>query len=137
MTFEGALRRRLMDDAATIALVGRHPGDNGPSIDWTVRRQGAPLPAVVLQTISDGLPQNYDGFDAVRPTRVQAKCLASDKTTAIALRKAVVAALVPAGTYSGVLFERAQIDPVRDLSAQTETGFVHCEAIDFNLRHNG
>ena len=137
MTFEGALRTRLLESAAVMALVGRNPADEGASIDWTVRRQGSPLSAIVLETISDQLPQNHDGFDAVRPTRVQAKCLASTKTGAVGLRKAAIAALVPTGTFSGVFFERAAIDGVRDLSAQTDTGFIHCEAIDFIFRHNG
>lgn len=136
MTFEGALRTRLLNDAPVMALVGRNPGDNGASIDWKVRRQGSPLPALVLQNISDLMPQTHDGFDAVRPTRVQVKCLGGNATAAIALRKAAIAALTPTGTFSGVFFERARIDGSRDLSAQTETGFVHCEAIDFIFRHN-
>ena len=135
MSFEAALRTRLQDDGAISGLVGVHPDDGAKSIDWTVRRQGAPLPAVVLETISDARPQTHDGFDGIRPTRVQVSCLAGDKTTAVELREAAIGALVPAGTFSRVQFDRARVDAVRDLGRQTDTGFIHREAIDFIFWH--
>ncbi|WP_454599121.1 hypothetical protein [Qipengyuania sp. SM2507] len=135
MSFEAALRVRLQDDPATEELLGVHPDDEAKSIDWTVRRQGAPLPAIVLETISDPRPQTHDGFDGIRPTRVQVSCLAADKTTAVALREAAIAAMVPAGTFAGVQFDRARVDAVRDLGRQTDTGFIHREAIDFIFWH--
>lgn len=135
MSLEEALRKRLQADPGPGALVGVHSEDGGKSVDWTVRRQGAPLPAYVLETITDARPQTHDGFDGIRPTRVQVSCLAANKTAAVALREAAIAALVPAGTFAGVQFDRARVDAVRDLGAQTETGFIHREAIDFIFWH--
>lgn len=135
MSFEAALRRRLQNDTVVGGLVGVHPDDEAKSIDWTVRRQGAPLPAVVFETISDPRPQTHDGFDGIRPTRVQVSCLATDKTAAVALREATIGALVSAGTFAGVQFDRARVDAVRDRGAQTDAGFIHREAIDFIFWH--
>jgi hypothetical protein len=136
VSWETALRRRLLDDPAAAALVGTDPDDQGKSIDWTVRRQGAPLPAYVLQVISDPRPQTHDGFDAVRPSRGQVDCLALDRATVVAMREAAIAVLVPAGEFSGVWFDRARVDAVRDLGAKTGADFVHRDSIDFIFWHN-
>ncbi len=135
MGFETALRSRLKDDAGVDALIGKDGAI--PSIDWTVRRQGAPLPAIVLTTISDPRPQTHDGPDSIRPSRVQADVLGEDRASVVALREAVIAALLPAGTFSAVQFDRAQVDAVRDLGRQDETRFVHRDSIDFIIWHKG
>lgn len=135
MGFETALRSRLKDDAGVDALIGKDGAIL--SIDWTVRRQGAPLPAIVLTLVSDPRPQTHDGPDSIRPSRVQIDVLGEDRTSVVALREAVIAALLPAGTYSAVQFDRAQVDAVRDLGRQDDTRFVHRDSIDFIIWHKG
>jgi len=129
MSFEPSLRTRLKDDAGVAAIVGTR-------IDWTVRPQGSSYPAVVLRTISDGRPQHMGGFQNFRETRVQIDCFAATRATASALSAAVIAAIAPAAEVSGVTFRRAFIDTVRDLGANTDTGFVHRDSIDALIWHN-
>lgn len=135
MGFETALRGRLIGDATVGALVGKEGAI--PSIDWTVRRQGAPFPAIVLSLVSDPRPQTHDGPDSIRDSRVQVDVVADDRAGVVALREAVIAALLPAGTFFGVQFDRAFVDGVRDRGSQDETRFVHRDSIDFIIWHKG
>ncbi len=135
MSFEKALRTRLIESAPIDALIGKTSG--APSIDWTVSPQGAADPRIVLTTISDPRPQTHDGPDSIRPTRVQVDVIDADRATVVALREAAIATLMPAGTYSGIYFDRAFVDVVQDLGAQGETSFVHRDRIDFIIWHKG
>jgi len=130
MSWEVAAAGRLLGASAVAILVGQR-------VDWTRRPQGAPLPAVVLELITDPRPQTHDGADSIRWSRVRAKCLAETRAGAIALREAVIAALVPAGEFGGVWFDNSYVDQVRDLGGDTETGFVECDGVDFILWHKG
>lgn len=130
MSWEAAAAGRLLDAPAVATIVGQR-------VDWTRRPQGAPLPAIVLELISDPRPQTHDGADSIRWSRVRAKCLAETRAGAISLREAVIAALVPAGAFGGVWFDNSYVDQVRDLGGDTETGFVECDAVDFILWHKG
>lgn len=130
MSWEVAVTGRLLDAPAVAGLVKKR-------VDWTVREQGAPLPAIVLELISDPRPQTHDGPDSIRWSRVRAKCLAATRAGAIALRNEVIPALVPAGAFGGVWFDNSYVDQVRDLGGDTETGFVHCDGVDFILWHKG
>ena len=144
MSWEVALRGRLLDNADVLALVGRHPDDQAPSIDWTLRREGAPIPALVLQTISDSRPQTHDGFDAVWSSRVQLAVLAADRGGVIALRGAAIAALADGGEFAAVSggsttwvwFECARVDLIRDDGGKTTPSFVHRDTVDLVLWHN-
>ena len=130
MSWEKAVARRLLADGAVAALVAQR-------VDWDEREQRAPMPAVVLQLISDPRPQNMDGFDPIRPSRVRINCLSKDKAESAALREAVIAALVGEGTFDGIWFDRATVDAVRPLGERTDTGFVHREAVDIIFWHEG
>lgn len=130
MSWETATTGRLLGAPAVAALVGTR-------VDWTVRQQGAPLPAIVLELITDPRPQTHDGPDSIRWSRVRAKCLAETRAGAVALREATIPALVPAGEFGGVWFDNSYVDQVRDLGGDTETGFVHCDGVDFILWHKG
>lgn len=130
MPMETALRSRLKDDAAVAALASTR-------IDWGVRPQGSPLPAIVLTNVFDDRSQHMAGFDGFRTTRVQIDCYAASKADAVALREAALNAVVPAATKSGVTFLRAQGISVLDRGEQAETGFIHRELIDLQLWHNG
>lgn len=126
---EEALRSRIKAAAPVTSIVGTR-------IDWGVRPQGAPYPSVVLKTVSDPMPQDYKGFVLMRETRVQIYCMAESRKIAVDLRKAVIAAIVAGGSYFGTRFGRAFIETVRDLGANTDTGFVHCDSIDALIWHN-
>jgi hypothetical protein len=129
MSMETALRARLKADAGVSALVGSR-------IDWSVRPQGSSTPCVVLTTIADDRDQHFQGFATYRPTRLQIDCYAATKAVAVSLREAVIAAVVPEATQSGVTFLRAFINTVLDRGDQTETGFIHRELIDLTCWHN-
>ena len=126
---EIALRARLLADAGVSALAGTR-------IDWGVRAQGSTAPCIVLTTVSDSRTQHMAGFDTFRTTRVQADCYALKKAESVALREAVIAALIGAADQSGVSFLRAFVNTVVDRGEHTETGFIHREQIDLSIWHN-
>lgn len=126
---ETALRSRLLADGPVAALVGER-------VDWTVRPQGAPLPAIVLTLISDERAQDYKGFIGVWRTRVQIDAYGADRAEVVAVREAAIAAITPAGTFFGTKFLRAFIDTVRDLSADIGTDFIHRDSFDAFVWHN-
>ena len=128
MSMETALRSRLKDNAAVAAITGQ--------IHWSVRPQGTALPAIVLTGVADDRSQHFTGLAGYRSTRVQIDCYAATKAQAVALREAVIAALVPAEVKGGVTFLRSFVNTVLDRGDQTETGFVHRELIDLTCWHN-
>jgi hypothetical protein len=130
MSMETALRTRLKNAAGVSTIVGTR-------IDWTERPQRSAYPAVVLTLVSDVRSQHMAGFDTFRPTRVQIDCFATTAAQKVSLREAVIAAIVPAATQSGVEFLRAQDISVTDRSKNTETGFVHQDLIDLTIWHDG
>lgn len=129
MTFEVDFRSRLKADGAVAAMVGTR-------IDWGIRPQRDPYPSVVMTVVSDPMPQDYKGLIAMRRTRVQIDCYAEERAQAVSLRGAVIAAILPGGTFFGRRFGRAFIDSVRDLGAKTDTDFVHRDSIDALIWHN-
>ena len=129
MSWESALVARLMNDADVYALTGRN-------IEWDDRAPDAPLPAIVLQTITDARPQNNDGFDPFWPTRVQVNCLARDKKTAVRLREAAIAVLVPAGEQGGVTFLQSFVDGGGSDAERPPTGRICRERTDLIIWHN-
>lgn len=129
MSFETALRTRLKDASPVAAIVAAR-------IDWTVRPERSAYPAVVLQLVADGRPQHMKGLQTYRPTRVQIDCFAESAAQKTALREAVIAAILPEAEVSGTSFRRATINTVRDLSANSETGFVHRDSIDALFWHD-
>lgn len=129
MSMETALRSRLKDDAGVSAIVGSR-------VDWSVRPQGTSSPCVVMRVVADERSQHFAGFNDYRPTRVQIDCYAATRAVAVSLRDAVIAAVVPEATKSGVNFLRAFINTVLDRGDQTETGFIHRELIDLTIWHD-
>lgn len=129
MSFEGALRDRLKNAAPVAAIVGTR-------IDWTVRPEGAPLPAIVLQIVSDARSQHMGGFDAYRATRVQVDCYANTRAAVVTLREAVIAALAPGADQGGVSFLRSFVNNVIDRGENTSTAFVHRDLIDITIWHD-
>lgn len=125
MNWQTALCQRLLDDAAVAALIGS-------SAEWDVRTG---MPGVVLELITDPRPQTMKGFQQLRRSRVQVTCYAAKKLTAVAIREAAIAALVPAGVFGGERFERGFVDGGRGTKENTETGTVHRESIDLLIWH--
>lgn len=131
---EVALRARLKADATVTGIAGTR-------IDWTTRPQKRPagepaFPVVLLTTIFDDRTQHMGGFDDFRETRVQIDCLAETRAEVIALREAVITAIAPAATQSGVTFLRAQQFSVVDRGANTDTGFIHRDMIEASIWHD-
>jgi hypothetical protein len=129
MSFEAALRGRLRSDAGVAALAGDR-------IEWSVRPQGSPLPAVTLLMIAETVDQTLEDFQERQFARVQVDVRAETRSEAVALRKAVIAAVAPAGTFDGVNFGRATFDPVTDRGSNSETGFVHRDSFDLIVMHD-
>ena len=129
MSFETALRRRLLEDAAVADIVATR-------IDWSVRPQGDPFPAIVLTLVYDDRSQNFEGFNTFRSTRVQIDCYATEYAQAAALREAVLAAVVPASTIAGTEFLRAFVNTVLDRGDQTDTGYIHRQLLDLTVWHD-
>ncbi len=122
--FEAALRLRLTDAPDVTAY--------DPTIDWEVRPQGKPLPAIVLLIVSDDRDQHFKGF-SLRATRTQVDVMASTAAMKVQLRNAVIAAIVPAAVRDGVAFQRATGVSVRSRSENTDTGFIHRDVIDLTF----
>lgn len=120
MDMQGALRARITGASTTA----------GNRVYWVDRPQASLLPAVTLQIISDFRPQHLKGFDQTRDTRVQIDCWAATYAAAIALKEAVLAAVVPINTSNGIRFDRAIIDGERDLGERIETQFIHRASVD-------
>lgn len=129
MSFETAVVARLLAAPDVFAMTGEN-------IEWDDRAPDAPLPAITLQTITDQRPQNHDGFDPFWPTRVQVNSLARTKTEAVALRDAVIAALVPPSFISGVTFLQSFIDGGGSDAERTPTGRLCRERTDIIIWHN-
>ena len=129
MSWEEAVVLRPMANSAVAAIAGQN-------IEWDERAPDAPLPAIMLQTITNAQPQNNDGFDPFWPTRVQVNCLAPDKKTAVALRKAVIPVLVAAGEQDGVIFVQSFVDGGGSDAERTPTGRICRERTDLIIWHN-
>lgn len=131
MDFQAGLRARLLADTTVAAIVGTR-------VYWVQRPQKSPYPAVVLQVVSDGRPENLKGFDGARSTRVQADCYGTSYAASLDLARATISALVEPTILSGKQFGRASVDRQLDLGETVADGsFVHRQTVDFNIWHVG
>jgi len=126
MDMQSALLARFLAAAPLAALVGQR-------ITWMQRPQSDALPALVLQTISDGRPQHYKGFQALRSTRVRADTWATSYGVARAVSEAVIAAGFAEHRANGVQFRRAQIDGPTDFLEDGATKPLHRSSVDLVL----
>jgi hypothetical protein len=76
----------LLADAGLAALVGRR-------ITWAKRKQGAPLPAIVLHVIAAPTKYTLKGRVQLRDWLVQADCMAGGFLAAVELARAAQAAI--------------------------------------------
>lgn len=118
-----ALRSRLTGGAA------------GTRVYWNIVPQGAALPYMRLQTISDPRPQHLQGYDSARVTRVQCDCFAATYSAARAMAEAVIAATATPGTTNGIHFGRIKAEGPRDLGEDTAQGYIHRASLDLLVEH--
>lgn len=129
MDWQGALRARLTAAASVIALVAQR-------IYWVDRPQASSLPAITLQTIDDGRPRHFDGFQDTRSSVVQIDVWATTYAQCRTLAEAVIAALAPEAISNGIRFLRSDVDGVRDMGERVETQFIHRTSIDLIVWHS-
>jgi hypothetical protein len=126
--FATALRTRLVNAAPVPAIVGTR-------IYPTFVAQGASLPYVRYQVISDPRPEHLQGYDGARVSRVQCDCFAASYIVARDLAEKVIAAVAAPGTADGVQFGRVKAEGPRDLGEDTGSGFVHRASVDLLVEH--
>jgi hypothetical protein len=129
MDMQGALRARLLAALPVTALVEQR-------VYWVDRPQASALPAITLQVIADGRPQDMEDFVSTRETTVQVDCWATSYAKKTELAEAVIAALAPKTTLNGVTFLRSLVDSVRDLGESLDTQFSHRTSIDLIVWHH-
>ena len=125
---ETQLRARLKADATISGFVGTR-------VDWGVRPQGKPLPAITLTMAVDGRDQTLSGVQATQGPLVQVDCWGATYADAAALREAVVSLLAAPAVQSGVRFLGAQNISTTDLPEKTDTGMVFRSMVRANIWH--
>jgi hypothetical protein len=129
VTFEEALRERLVTDVALIVL-------QGTRATWGTRPQGGALPATVLNIVYDPTPTSFEGSEETRATQVQIDVWASLPTVAAQLAGAVIAALLPPVTVGGVQFRRAFVEAHRDAGEQAGDAYLARRIIEMTFWHS-
>lgn len=96
MTLYGAIRTKLLSDAAVTAVVGQRI--------WAMTKQQETAGAyILLQMVSGTRLQNITGSSKVARSRIQLTCVSDNFDTAVNLRELVIASLYPfSGTMGGV-----------------------------------
>lgn len=122
------LRTRLLNNATVSGIVGTR-------IDWGARPQGDPYPSLVLTLVNDERPQSFSGNISSRATIVQIDCYGVSVAQVATLREAVISAIVPSATVGGIIFDRAFIQTVRNMSSISDTGIVYRDSIDCQVWH--
>lgn len=97
---EEALRSLLLASGAITALVGDR-------VTWAIRPQGSALPAIVLWLVSEREGYTHSGPEGAMDSLVQVDCWASTFASAMAVSRAVRAALSfhDGGSFQGVFVE--------------------------------
>lgn len=89
---EEALRAKLLAVAAFKALC--------PKVVWDERPQGV-YPATVLTMVSPGREYTQDGWDGLNESRVQVDIWSLAKAEALAISRALIAAIEPTTAIAG------------------------------------
>jgi hypothetical protein len=121
-----ALRDRLLADATIAALVGTR-------VDWDIRPQGKPLPAITLAMV-DNRDQKMDGPQVTRSTVIQVDCWALKAIDAHTLGEAVITELQPALTVGSVRFLGAFLTATSS-SEDTDNGLVYRVMVRGSIVH--
>jgi len=126
---EEDLRAVLLADAGVSGLASNR-------VEWGSRRQGAPLPAVVLYVVSGAEGYTLKGRDGLSITRVQADCYGDTFAGAKLLSRAVIDAL---GGYSDTDFPGVFHVGTRDdrEGGSNEADRPFRTSLDFNVNWRG
>ena len=103
---------------------------------WTIVPQGAELPHVRLQTVSDPRPEHLKGPIGLRETRVQVDVMARKYGEARPAAEAIIQGVAQPATVEGVQFSRIRAEGPRDLGEDTSSGYVHRLSSDLLVWHS-
>jgi hypothetical protein len=119
---QAALRSRLLADPTIAGLVGQR-------VDWGLRPQGKPLPAITLTLVPTPRGYHMDGPQATQIHRVQIDCWAESYKAASDLRDAVIAELEPANAS----FFASFVERSADMPERTDTGVIYRAMLEFKI----
>jgi hypothetical protein len=135
---EMAVRARLLAAPAIQAVANLR-------VDWGFR-PAPPLPALVLEVVTDIRPHHFQDRQGLRETRVQVDAWGKTRTEAKRLALLTINALEPSaqvdiqgspghipGMATGVRFERSFADGPEPSTESTETGVIHRARFDIMI----
>jgi hypothetical protein len=129
MDWQGALLARLRAAAGVTALVGA-------KTYWENAPQGVARPYVTLLDVTQLRPQTLKGWD-LEAARVQIDVWTDTYASKQAIMEAVLAALVPGGTFNGNTFQRADIDlGPRDIPERDGDTIIFRKSADLIIHHS-
>lgn len=105
--------------------------DAGDRVDWGLRLQGSPLPAIRLTKIRTPKEYHMGGAQTTEFHRVQADCFAATYRAAHELGDELIALLEPASGDFLASFVVGDNDRQEDLPS----GPVHCRVLDFQITY--
>lgn len=127
MDWQAALLARLRAAAGVTALIGaRSYWENAP--------QNAAKPYVTLLDVTQLRPQTLKSWD-LEAARVQVDVWANSYASKQAIMEAVLAALVPGGTYNGHKFQRAGVEGPRDIPERDGDTIIYRKTADLIIHH--
>lgn len=129
MDWQAALLARARADAGLTALIGARTY-------WEEAPQGAALPYLILNDITERRPQILNGWD-LEAARVQLNAHALKYSEKQAVMEAAITALVPGITSNGHKFQRAMVEiGPRDAPAVTDGAVtVRTKQADLIIHH--
>jgi hypothetical protein len=128
MDWQGAMLARLRAAAGVTALVGA-------KTYWENAPQGVSRPYVTLLDVTQLRPQTLRGWD-LEAARVQIDVWTDTYASKQAIMEAVLAALVPGGTFNGNTFQRADIDlGPRDIPERDGDTIIFRKSADLIIHH--
>jgi hypothetical protein len=117
------------------ALRARATGLASGRVYWTERKQGDPLPAVVLLSVGDDRPQHFKGF-SLAPGRVQIDAYGTRQQQAWDLAEEALTTLVPGASSNGHNFSRADVAlGPRDLTERVGNETIFRVSMDLIFHH--
>ncbi len=123
---ESALVARILAAAPLSAL--------GTRVHWEEAPQGAALPYCLLHLIDEQTGQSFDGFDGLILALVQVDVRAATQAEALALGRALRAALAPPAIEAGIRFSRAFFPRATGGTERAGAGAVYRRSLDIEIR---
>ncbi|MAG24954.1 hypothetical protein CMI47_05180 [Candidatus Pacearchaeota archaeon] len=112
-------------------------GSIGTRAYWSKVPQGAAMPYLRMQTVSDPRPEHLGGYDESRITRVQVDVFSRSYAEARAISESIISAVAQPATVAGVKFGRTKAEGPRDLGEDVEgVGYVHRLSLDLLAEHS-